>query len=172
MNTMNIQTLNESYEVYKQTHEKYPDYFAGFSIMEYVFEIGDLIKKSNITSVLDYGCGKARAWKQYNLKQLWKLHDVKLFDPGVEEYAIKPLTGCDLVICTDVMEHVPEHLVDTVLADVCRLANKAVFMNISTRPASKTLTDGTNAHATVRPAQWWQAKIDKLDKLVMVRYSS
>lgn len=169
---MNTQTLKESYDVYKQTHEKHPDYFAGFSIMEYVFEIGDLIKKSNVTSVLDYGCGKARAWKQYNLKQLWKLQEVKLFDPGVEEYAIKPFTGCDLVVCTDVMEHVPEHLVDDVLADVCRLANKAVFFNISTRPASKVLVDGTNAHATVKPAHWWQAKLDKLDKFVIVRYTS
>jgi len=107
--------------------------------MEYVFDIGQLIKFSNITTAIDYGCGKARAWKNYNLKQLWKLHDVQLYDPGVDEYALKPATPRDLVICTDVMEHIPEHLVDEVLADICRLANKAVFLNICTRPASKLL---------------------------------
>lgn len=169
---MTTQTLQDSNELYRQTHEAHPDYFAGYSIMEYVFDIGQLIKFSNITTVIDYGCGKARAWKQYNLKQLWKLHDVQLYDPGVTEYALKPYTARDLVICTDVMEHVPEHLVDEVLADICRLANKAVFLNISTRPASKLLVDGSNAHATVKPAHWWQAKIDKLDKLVIVRYTS
>jgi hypothetical protein len=140
--------------------------------MEYVFDIGHLIKHSNITTAIDYGCGKARAWKQYDLKLLWKLHEVHLYDPGVAKYAIKPIAPRDLVICTDVMEHVPEHLVDEVLVDICSLANKAVFFNISTRPASKTLVDGSNAHATVKPIQWWQSKIDKFDKFVMVRYSS
>jgi hypothetical protein len=169
---MNTQTLADSYDVYKQTHEKHPDYFAGFSIMEYVFEIGELIKHSNITSAIDYGCGKARAWSQYNLQQLWKLHQVTFFDPGVEQYAIKPYIPRDLVICTDVMEHVPEHLVDEVLADINHLAKKAIFLNISTRPASKILVDGTNAHATVKPAPWWQKKLDAIDKLVIVHYTS
>lgn len=169
---MTTQTLQDSNELYRKTHEAHPDYFAGYSIMEYVFDIGQLIKFSNITTVIDYGCGKARAWKQYNLRQLWKLQEVQLYDPGVTEYALKPHTARDLVICTDVMEHVPEHLVDEVLADICRLANKAVFLNISTRPASKRLVDGSNAHATVKPAVWWQAKIDKLDKLVIVRFTS
>ncbi len=140
--------------------------------MEYVFDIGQLIKFSNITTAIDYGCGKARAWKQYNLKQFWRLQDVQLYDPGVAEYALKPHTARDLVICTDVMEHIPEHLVDEVLADIFRLANKAVFLNISTRPASKRLVDGSNAHATVRPAAWWQAKLNQMDKLVIVRFTS
>jgi hypothetical protein len=70
------------------------------------------------------------------------------------------------------MEHVPEHLVDKVLADICRLANKAVFLNISTRPASKHLVDGSNAHATVKPAVWWQTKLDKLDKLIITHYGN
>lgn len=171
-NIMTIQTLADSNELYRQTHEAHPDHFAGFSIMEYVFDIGTLIKYSNVTTVIDYGCGKARAWKQHNLKALWKLTDVQLYDPGVEEYALKPYTPRDMVICTDVMEHVPEHLVDEVLTDICRLANKAVFLNISTRPASKLLVDGSNAHATVKPAAWWQKKIDALDKFVVVRYTS
>lgn len=169
---MTIHTLQDSNELYRQTHEAYPDYFAGYSIMEYVFDIGNLIKHSNITTAIDYGCGKARAWKQYDLKLLWKLQEVQLFDPGVAKYAIKPTTPCDLVICTDVMEHIPEHLVDEVLTDICSLANKAVFLNISTRPASKTLVDGSNAHATVKPMHWWQNKIDKLNKFVIVRYTS
>lgn len=169
---MTTLTLAESNELYRLTHEQHSDYFAGYSIMEYVYEIGHLIKHSNVTSVIDYGCGKARAWKMYNLKQLWKLHDVQLYDPGVDQYALKPYTPRDMVICTDVLEHVPEHLVDEVLADIESLATKVVFLNISTRPASKTLVDGSNAHATVKPAHWWQAKIDKMNKLVITHYTS
>lgn len=169
---MNTQTLQDSNELYRKTHEAHPNYFGGYSIMECAFEIGTLIKFSNISTAIDYGCGKARAWEEYKLRQLWKLRDVQLYDPGVVEYAVKPLAARDLVICTDVMEHVPEHLVDEVLVDICRLANKAVFLNISTRPASKLLVDGSNAHATVKPAAWWQTKIDKLNKLIIVKYTS
>ena len=169
---MSTQTLKQSHEVYRQTHEKYPEFFAGYSIMEYVFEIGNIIKHTNISTVIDYGCGKARAWKEYNLQRLWNLRDVQLYDPGVEQYALKPYTPRDLVICTDVLEHVPEHLVDEVLGDISKLATKAIFFNVSTRLASKTLVDGTNAHATVKPAAWWQKKFDAMDKLVFVHYTS
>lgn len=169
---MNTQTLKESHEIYRLTHEKHPDYFAGFSIMEYVFEIGELIKHSNVVSVIDYGCGKARAWKEYDLQRLWKLHDVQLYDPGVEQYALKPYTPRDMVICTDVLEHVPEHLVDEVLEDINSLAKKVIFLNVSTRPAKKTLVDGTNAHATVKPMHWWQKKFDAMEKMVIVHYTS
>lgn len=169
---MTTQTLQASYELYRQTHDAHPDYFAGFSLMDYVFEIGNLIKHSNIVTCIDYGCGKARAWKEHNLSALWKLHQVTLFDPGVAAFSKKPSEPADLVICTDVLEHVPEDVVDEVLADIESLAKKAIFLNISTRPASKKLVDGSNAHATVKPAHWWQAKIDRLNKLVIVHYTS
>lgn len=166
-----MQTLQDSHELYKQTHQAHSDYFAGYSIMEYVYDIGELIKHSNITTAVDYGCGKARAWNQYNLTELWKLHSAFLYDPGVPEFSSRPIAG-DLVICIDVLEHVPEHLVDEVLADINSLANKAIFLNISTRPANKLLVDGTNAHATVKPAHWWQRKIDRIDKLVITHYTT
>lgn len=164
-------TLDESNDLYRQTHEKHPDYFAGFSIMEYVFDIGELIKHSNITTALDYGCGKARAWKQYNLRHLWKLHEVAFYDPGVAEFANMPGNKRDIVLCIDVLEHVPEHLIDEVLDNLDRLSKKAIFLNICTRPASKTLVDGSNAHATVKPASWWQSKLDRINKLVIVHYT-
>lgn len=168
---MNLQTLEESNDVYRQTHEAHPDYFAGYSIVKYVYDIGNLIRDSNIETVIDYGCGKARAWKQYNLEALWELREAYLYDPGVAFYNTKPTYARDLVICTDVMEHIPEHLVDDVLADICSLAKKAMFLNISTRPATKRLVDGSNAHATVKPRMWWQQKINRLDKFVITKYT-
>ena len=162
--------LQASHDLYRQTHDRYPDYFGGYSLVTFIHEIGYLIKHGNITTAVDYGCGKARAWKNYDLKRLWNLQEVQLYDPGVEQFAKRP-TACDLVICTDVMEHVPEDVVDEVLQDVCSLANKAVFFNISTQPASKKLVDGSNAHATVRPRRWWQEKLSKLDKLAIAHYS-
>lgn len=169
---MNLQTLKESNEVYRQTHEIHPEYFMGYSIVEHISNIGNLIEKSNIQTAIDYGCGKALAWKRYNLESLWKLQEVCLYDPGVNGYSVKPTGARDLVICTDVMEHIPEHLIDGVLVDICSLANKAVFLSISTRLATKMLIDGSNAHATVKPRQWWQQKINRLDKLVITHYGN
>lgn len=165
------QELQNSINVYRDTHVKYPEYFTGHSLITYVSEINSLITHSNVKTCLDYGCGKAKAWSYYQLQVLFGLDKVSLYDPGVEQYSTHPTEPSDLVVCIDVLEHVPENCVDEVLSDICSLARKAVFLNISTRPASKKLTDGTNAHATVKPKQWWQTKIDKFDKLIIAHYS-
>lgn len=166
------QELQNSIDVYRQTHIAHPEYFTGHSLTTYVSEINALIQHSNIKTCLDYGCGKARAWSYHNLSGLFGLEKVVLYDPGVEQYSTRPADSCDLVLCVDVLEHVPEECVDEVLSDICSLAKKAVFLNISTRPASKKLVDGTNAHATVKPKHWWQAKIQKIDKFIIAHYSS
>lgn len=169
---MPSQELQNSIDVYRQTHIAHPEYFTGHSLTTYTSEINALIQHSNIKTCIDYGCGKARAWSYHNLAGLFGLDKVVLYDPGVEQYSTRPADSCDLVLCIDVLEHVPEECVDEVLIDICSLAKKAVFLNISTRPASKRLVDGTNAHATVKPKHWWQTKIEKMNKLVIAHYSS
>lgn len=165
------QELQNSIDVYRQTHIAHPEYFTGYSLTTYVSEINALIQHSNIKTCLDYGCGKAHAWSYHNLSVLFGLDKVVLYDPGVERYSMRPADSCDLVLCIDVLEHVPEGCVDEVLLDICSLAKKAVFLNITTRPATKKLVDGTNAHATVKPKHWWQAKIEKMNyKLIIAHY--
>ena len=164
--------LQKSIDVYRQTHTAHPEYFTGHSLTTYTSEIEGLIKHSNIKTCIDYGCGKAKAWSFHQLQHLFGLDKVTLYDPGVQQYSLKPTEQADLVLCIDVLEHVPEECVDEVLIDICSLTKKAVFLNISTRPASKKLVDGTNAHATVKPKHWWQAKIDAMNKLIIAHYSS
>lgn len=166
------QELQNSIDVYRRTHIERPGCFKGYSIMAYISEINALIRHSNIKTCIDYGCGQAGAWSDYKLEKLFSLEEVVLYDPGVEKYSTRPKDRCDLVLCIDVLEHVPEECVDEVLNDICSLSNKVVFMNISTRPSTKKIVDGTNAHATVKPKQWWQAKINQMDKLVITHYSS
>ena len=164
--------LQNSINVYRDTHIKHPEYFTGHSITTYTSEINALIQHSNIKTCIDYGCGKAQAWSFHKMQVLFGLDKVVLYDPGVEIYSNRPTEPADLVMSIDVLEHVPEDCVDEVLIDICSLAKKAVFLNISTRPASKRLVDGSNAHATVKPKHWWQAKINKMNKLIIAHYSS
>ncbi len=168
---MTSQILQNSYEVYRQTHEANPKFFKGGSILTYVFEIKKVIKNSNIKTCIDYGCGQAQAWTEHRLQKLFDLDGVTRYDPGIVKFSKKPQVPADLVLCIDVLEHVPEECVDEVLEEISSLSKKVIFFNISTRLSTKILTDGSNAHATVKPREWWQAKIDKLDKYVITHYS-
>lgn len=166
------QTLQNSHELYRRTHEAYPDNFKGNSLLAHVTDIAKLVQNSNIHSCLDYGCGKAAPWKNGIRLSIPGLKKVFLYDPGVKEYSGRLERKVDLVVAIDVLEHVPEEVVDEVLADINSYATKAIYLAISTRPASKTLVDGSNAHATVKPKEWWQEKINKLEKYVVVHYTT
>lgn len=153
--------LEHSNKLYKQLHQD-PLLFRGASLKTHVHDIGKIIQDSNIKSLLDYGCGKAMTHTDYNLRKLWRLDNVGLFDPGVEQYWNKPEGQFDMTICIDVMEHVPPECVDDVLADIASYTKKIAVFSISTRPAGKKLPDGRNAHLTVKPAHWWKKKLDQL----------
>ena len=40
---------------------------------------------------------------------------------------------------------------------------KYVFATAATKPAGKVLPNGMNAHATVKPKEWWQELFSKYD---------
>lgn len=106
-------------------------------------------------SILDYGCGQSRTadW-------LAKIYDATAYryDPALPDHAVLPEIETDLVICTDVMEHIPLEDVDRVLAEIRGISANA-FFNISCVKAAEILPNGENAHCTVRPARWWAARL-------------
>jgi FkbM family methyltransferase len=111
---------------------------------------------------LDYGCGKQTLAAA--------LPDLRVigYDPAVPGLDAPPQPA-DLVVCTDVLEHVEPELIDNVLDDLCRVAKKAAFVTVATRPAVKTLADGRNAHLTVQPLAWWRASFESRFDIVEVR---
>lgn len=105
----------------------------------------------NAATILDYGCGREALAKTMAPVR------VSGYDPGIpgKEGMPKP---CDVVVCTDVLEHVEEEQLDNVLDHLARLAGKALYLVIATRPANAILPDGRNAHLIVRSAEWWLTK--------------
>ena len=104
------------------------------------------------STIIDYGCGKqtlARALPKFRIRG----YDPGL--PGMEE----PLEPADLVICTDVLEHIEPICIDDVLDDLQRLTIKCAFLTVCVLPAYHTLPDGRNAHLIVEPLEWWLYKI-------------
>jgi 2-polyprenyl-3-methyl-5-hydroxy-6-metoxy-1,4-benzoquinol methylase len=110
-----------------------------------------LSKALTTQSVLDYGCGKGYLAKALTFP-IWE------YDPAVPNKAESPRPA-DLVVCTDVLEHIePENLLP-VLADLRRCTRKMGYFIIHTGPSGKLLSDGRNAHLIQQDRAWWETQL-------------
>lgn len=112
-------------------------------------------KHHNVKSMLDYGCGKG------NSSEVAKKHKLQWtgYDPGVDEFSQLPTGKFDLVLCTDVLEHIEPHCLNDVLDHIYGLTGKVAFFNISTSASKAILPDGRNAHLIIKDDAWWQRRV-------------
>ena len=142
--------ISEEYkEQNKKLHEM-PGY--GVSSVKWANEVRGICATYGAQSVLDYGCGKGL------LKQSLGWQNMQEYDPAIEGKDKTP-EPADLVVCTDVLEHIEPDCLDSVLNDLRRCTKKAGFFTIATRPAKKILPDGRNAHLIQESHAWWLPKI-------------
>ena len=96
---------------------------------------GDIIVKllleyPEIKTILDYGCGSGslRDWVEEKgiTDRKWTL-----YDPGVPIYKQEPVGKFDLVITTDVLEHVEEIMLNKVLAHLRKLTGRFLYNEIA-----------------------------------------
>jgi len=113
-------------------------------------------------TILDFGCGKSEL-----VVQVGKKAGIQAFryDPAIDGLDLLPEAEFDIVINTDVLEHLDQDEVDDLLEDIRKLSDHA-FFNIATEPARTILPNGENAHATVRPKAWWKSKLQEHFSLV------
>src|SRR5690606_29055067 len=139
--------------------------FDGRSLGIHISTIRSLLKKVEARTLLDYGAGKAKHYetsefslpdgrKVRGLRELWNLEQVRLYDPGYAPHAGYPAGVFDAVICTDVLEHIPEQDLDWVISDLFGFAQRLVYAGVANYPAGKLLPDNSNAHVTLKPAEW------------------
>lgn len=105
------------------------------------------------TEILDYGCGKGTL--KANLGGI-----VREYDPSIPGKDHDP-EPADMVVCTDVLEHIEPDLLDDVLQHLASKVRKVLFFSVSSRPAKKTLPDGRNAHLIIQPREWWLERMRK-----------
>jgi hypothetical protein len=141
--------------------------FDGRSLSTHITTIRSELKRFSARTLLDYGAGKAKHYENTvfelpgrqvkGLKALWKLDEIRLYDPGHAPNAVLPTGQFDAVICTDVLEHIPQEDLDWVVAELFGFARRFVYAGIATYPAGKLLPNGDNVHVTLQPASWWIA---------------
>ena len=163
--------LIDSYKVLHQEEGK----FKGISLVPLVPTLMSLVKENNCKTLLDYGCGKAIPYDKDRCKEVDLRHPIQklcnlksfdLYDPAYEKYATLPDKKYDIVVCTDVLEHIAEQDIDYVLTEILSHSKKIVFLNISCQPALKHFKEGKfkgkNVHISLFNPEWWGHKIGNI----------
>lgn len=136
-----------------------------------------ITKKDRAVTILDYGCGRAMHThkRDYNMSDRFKnitifelfkgmIQCYYCYDPAVRRYSTKPTPGTqfDLVAIPDVLEHVPEEGLESVIADAASFLKKdgLLVATIGGLPARCHFANedgsiGENLHCTLKPLVWW-----------------
>lgn len=142
--------------LYAQMHLE--RHYGGSSTELHLEDAAKVVRAVSPASILDYGCGRsdlvAHFWRDGKRR-------IARFDPAIPQFQVVPAGRFDLVLCCDVMEHVPMAWCDYVLTDI-KARGDIAFFTISTKPARARLPDGRNAHVTLlKRSEWmrWLADI-------------
>ena len=100
-----------------------------------------------------------------SFKKYWNI-DIDLYDPGYKEYSnLDENKTYDIVICIDVLEHIPVEDIDYVLNRLSNFSEKYIFLNVGCYSAAALLPNGKNAHINIQPPEWWYEQILKIIKI-------
>ncbi len=153
-----LKTYSTEYARLNRELHKRPNGFGGGG-HKHKEKVLELAQQYDCKSLLDYGAG------QQKLSQSIKKHPhpfetIQDYDPGVPAIEGQPLPA-DLVVCTDVLEHVEPEYLDNVLAELSRLTQKVIYLYIATITTDKILKDGRSAHLIVESPDWWRHRLNE-----------
>ncbi len=123
-----------------------------------------MIKFLKPKSILDYGCGKGAIIEE--LKNRYPDIEIYGYDPAIPGRDIIPVTKVDMIINTDVLEHIPEDELPETIGIISSIS-KNVYFNLHHAEACQILPNGENAHCTIKPPHWYHELFKKyFDRVV------
>lgn len=142
-------------EQYKKLYAQNRRY--GRSGIRYFDVIMPWIEYLKPKTILDYGCGHSELLDRIKLRYDFQM--IK-YDPAIKKYSAVPSEHVDLVICTDVLEHLLRGNIYKTMVFIKKISDCVIY-SISCRLAYIKLPDGTNCHKTVKPKSWWMNRLKK-----------
>ena len=122
---------------------------------------------------LEFGCGTGRGvaiaremekevfgidiadvshlWFRYGVDEYCQVGDCLNLPYADEEF--------DFILCTEVMEHIPEEDVDQVLREIYRVASHRVSFTIALEEEEIPIMGHICSHITLKLADWWLDKV-------------
>lgn len=149
----------------KQLTELHKDRFWGGTGRQHAKQIIEIAKEYKCFDALDYGssdhedCLKRHFQRNYPGDLLFYE-----YDPAVPHKSALP-DRKDMVVCTDVLEHIEPEYLNSVLLHIKSCMRKCGYFVISTIPAKTVLTDGRNAHLIIEDKAWWQSRLGEFFRL-------
>lgn len=136
-------------ELQKELHTREAGY--GTSGVKHAGHVQELAKRMGTRDVLDYGCGKQTLQKNIPFP-------ITNYDPFIEGCDSEP-DPHDLVVCSDVLEHIEPDCLPDVLTHLREKTKQVLLVDVATRLAKKSLADGRNAHLIIKETLWWLATL-------------
>lgn len=149
--------------------------FDGGGIRLIYDELEYELDKRGSGTILDFGCGSAVHWHlkvpipgQKHKTTATEYFGARLkgfyrYDPAHPEYCEKPSGKFDIVMCTEVLEHVPLDEIPELLTELASYMKPdgfAVF-SIPKGLSSNAFPDGENLHCTLMNTGEWNNLIDQ-----------
>lgn len=142
-------------EYYLKENQRLHEDVGGFGVGGYKWlpVVTKMVEHHGIKTLLDYGCGKGTLKRKYPGKL-----DIREYDPAIPEKASMP-EPAQLVVCTDVLEHIEPDLLDNIISHIESVTEVMVLFGIATRPSDKYYSDGSNVHVIIEDDYFWRNKL-------------
>lgn len=160
---------------YKRVWNEIPEYGNYSPGLEAISVSLEICKGAKIKTVLDAGCGSAKATKKF-ADEGYDVVGVDLTLDGVapelkEALANKLHEGClwdleftepfDMIYCVDVLEHIPPNKVYAVLSELARLCNKYAYFKIAKFKDGYGSRIGEPLHLSLFNTKKWETMLSK-----------
>lgn len=122
------------------------------------------ISTVEVKSIIDFGCGVGNLIT--TLSERYPDKTISGYDPGNEIYNTMPNNTFDLLVSTDVLEHIEPEFLDKTL-EFLSSKSQYVYHLIALEPSSVTLPDGRNAHLILESPSWWKNKFIKFGYTIL-----
>ena len=148
--------------------------FDGGGIQLIYDELEYELDKRGSGTVLDFGSGTGVHWTkkvripgQRELQTASEFFGPRLrgfyrYDPAHPEYCIKPIGKFDIIMCTEVLEHIPTDELPELLTEMKSYLTDdgVVILTIPKGLSNNAFPDGKNLHITLMETKEWNELLD------------